>query len=378
MKKHEGRETVELFSLDKNGATPYHEQILNQIRESILSSVLHPGDKLPSESAFTTHLEISRNTIRQALLSAENEGLIERIVGKGSYVRDHKARSSTLDFVGYVVSNFLDDSHREMIVASESLLRNRGYSLMFASSQGRFHDEFDIVTQFVRQGAAGIIVWPSPAPADSQFYRQLSDQRVPVVFLDRLPKGLAIGDVITSDNRLGGKLATQHLLSRGHSRINFVSAPSMEIAPAFERYEGYQEATIEAGLTPAEPLILQTGKPEFSVADLQEWLTSRHTLVEHISNTIEASGATGFFCVNDATAVLLQEALRLARSDSNGIEVVGFDGSQYAAFGSHRFASVAQDFGTIGRIAAERLLWQMNGGTSPSVHRVPVELRLPS
>lgn len=378
MKKHEGKEAIELFSLDKNGGTPYHEQILNQIRQSILSSVLHPGDKLPSESAFTTHLEISRNTIRQALLSAENEGLLERIVGKGSYVRDHRARSSTLDFVGYVVSNFLDDSHREMIVASESLLRNRGYSLMFASSQGHFHDEFDIVTQFVQQGAAGIIVWPSPAPADTQFYQQLYDQRVPLVFLDRLPRGVTTGDVVTSDNRLGGRLATEYLLGRGHRRIRFLTAPSMGIAPAVERYQGYSEASEEAGLSPAEPLILQTGKPEFSVADLQEWLTTRSSLVRHISRAIEESGATGFFCVNDATAILLQESLRLAGSTNDGIDVVGFDGTQFAAFSAYRFATIAQDFSAIGRIAAERLLWQMNGGTDLAVHRVPVELRLPS
>ena len=47
---------------------------------------LKPGQKLPSEHHLVRTLGMARTTIRQAMASLENDGLIRRVQGKGTFV----------------------------------------------------------------------------------------------------------------------------------------------------------------------------------------------------------------------------------------------------------------------------------------------------
>lgn len=53
------------------------DEIVRQIRELIASHVLKVGDKLPSEREFETILQVSRNSIRQAIKALADMGLLE-------------------------------------------------------------------------------------------------------------------------------------------------------------------------------------------------------------------------------------------------------------------------------------------------------------
>jgi GntR family transcriptional repressor for pyruvate dehydrogenase complex len=44
-----------------------HDTIINLVKEYILSNKLDPGDKLPSERDLAQTLDVSRNSIREAL-----------------------------------------------------------------------------------------------------------------------------------------------------------------------------------------------------------------------------------------------------------------------------------------------------------------------
>ena len=53
------------------------DEIATQIRGMVASGRLKPGDKLPSERELSQLLQVSRNTLREALRTLENAGLVE-------------------------------------------------------------------------------------------------------------------------------------------------------------------------------------------------------------------------------------------------------------------------------------------------------------
>lgn len=63
------------------------EQAFNQLKEQILSGTWKEGEKLPSELELTESLGVSRTSIRQAIRTLANYGLVETHNGTGTYVK---------------------------------------------------------------------------------------------------------------------------------------------------------------------------------------------------------------------------------------------------------------------------------------------------
>jgi GntR family transcriptional repressor for pyruvate dehydrogenase complex len=73
-----------LFSPIKN--TKVYEQVIEQIKDMIVSGTLKKGDKLPSERELVEHLQVSRTSIREALRALQIMGLVECRQGEGNYI----------------------------------------------------------------------------------------------------------------------------------------------------------------------------------------------------------------------------------------------------------------------------------------------------
>jgi GntR family transcriptional regulator len=74
--------------MDKvESATPLFAQVRDALKASIADGSLAPGDKLPSEEALQRRFGVSRVTIRQALSELQAMDMIEKVNGKGSFVR---------------------------------------------------------------------------------------------------------------------------------------------------------------------------------------------------------------------------------------------------------------------------------------------------
>ncbi|HTH40946.1 MAG TPA: GntR family transcriptional regulator [Rhodocyclaceae bacterium] len=68
------------------GLQPLYAQIAEALRGRILDGSYQPHDRIPSESEMMLAFNVSRITVRQALKELENEGLIFKLQGKGSFV----------------------------------------------------------------------------------------------------------------------------------------------------------------------------------------------------------------------------------------------------------------------------------------------------
>lgn len=68
-------------------AKPGYEVIADYIKNDILNSSYKVGDKIPSERSLSQKYEVSRSTIREAVRSLENSGLLLTKHGGGTYVK---------------------------------------------------------------------------------------------------------------------------------------------------------------------------------------------------------------------------------------------------------------------------------------------------
>lgn len=75
------------IGLDRHAPIPLYYQLKLALLDHFKQTGMQPGDRVPPEVAIEKRYGVSRTTIRQALGELESEGVIERIQGKGSFLR---------------------------------------------------------------------------------------------------------------------------------------------------------------------------------------------------------------------------------------------------------------------------------------------------
>ncbi|MDT8977729.1 GntR family transcriptional regulator [Paenibacillus sp. chi10] len=95
---------------------PIYMQILNQIRQSILSGELRAGDSLPSIRQLAKDLQVSVITTKRVYEELEKEKLIDSVVGKGSFVS-----GANKDFIREQRMKQLEEKMIEIIRESKEL-----------------------------------------------------------------------------------------------------------------------------------------------------------------------------------------------------------------------------------------------------------------
>ena len=76
--------------ISNSAEKPIYEQIVQQIKNQIISGVLKEGETLPSMRLLAKELRISVITTKRAYEDLERDGFIETVTGKGSFVAKKK------------------------------------------------------------------------------------------------------------------------------------------------------------------------------------------------------------------------------------------------------------------------------------------------
>ncbi|KAF1295767.1 GntR family transcriptional regulator [Enterococcus sp. JM4C] len=74
------------------GSLPVYIQIHDQLKEEIENGLWKIGDRLPSERELSVKFGVSRMTLRQAIQTLSDEGILERKIGSGTYVAREKVQ----------------------------------------------------------------------------------------------------------------------------------------------------------------------------------------------------------------------------------------------------------------------------------------------
>ena len=75
-----------MFELDVRSRKPIYEQLVERLKELIITEILKTDEQLPSVRTLAQQLTINPNTIQKAYRELEVQGYIYSIKGKGSFV----------------------------------------------------------------------------------------------------------------------------------------------------------------------------------------------------------------------------------------------------------------------------------------------------
>ena len=363
------------LNVDHGSAVPLHTQLQRQIHNLIHSGHWAPGSRLPSETQLQRNLNISRNTVRQALREIESEGLIERIPGRGSFVAREFPSEKGETLVAFIVGQF--ESELDMLSAAERMAREKDCLLVFYSHRGDYREEQRLLRQLVEQKVSGVLLWSCrPAGARGSLQEELGLTLPPLVMVDRDTPGL-LTDFITSDNVGGARLAVGHLRELGHRRIICLSHSRNDLLPVAERIQGYHGAMAEAGdAAAASTWVLPTGGelPLAEVLRLSQDLDN--PTMREFQRRLQEERPEAIFAINDHVACLaLRAAQMLGWQVPGDLSIVGYDNVIYGSFFTPPLTTIVQDYGALGRGAMELLVQRMADRSLPARNvRVPVTL----
>lgn len=321
-----------------------------------------------------------------------------RAASMADVARHAGVSSQTVSRVSNGLTN-VDETTRERVLASMRAVGYRPNGAARALKYGRFHTigvimftletlgnvrTLDAIATEAAIADYSVTLMPVPDPtmgAVRGAYRRLTEQAVDgiiIIFeaslLDRveitLPPGLPVVvidsnagsgyTVVDTDQALGARLATQHLLDLGHHQVWHIAGPTSSFS-AMHRVESWQRTLDEAGVAPPDP-------------HHGDWSTESGY---RIGLELGArDDVTAVFAANDQMALGAMRAFHeLGRSIPGDVSVVGFDDMDEARAFWPPLTSVHQHFREVGRVAMARLLSQIadpsaGGGTT----LIPTEL----
>ncbi|WP_159449684.1 LacI family DNA-binding transcriptional regulator [Demequina sp. NBRC 110057] len=174
------------------------------------------------------------------------------------------------------------------------------------------------------------------------------DPGIPVVHL--LTGGTPAGASASIDQVEGARLAMQHLLDLGHTRIQHVAGPQ-SYTEARLRADAYRQIMAERGL---ESLPIVEG----------DWTADSGF---HAADALVAD-ATAVFCGNDQMAFgLLHHLTEKGIVVPRDMSLVGFDDTGEARHSVPPLTTVRQDFAAVGQLAVDLLAAQLGRGVAPAV-----------
>jgi LacI family transcriptional regulator len=231
-----------------------------------------------------------------------------------------------------------------------------GYSLLLKELP-RFDSENikPLIQNLLSHHVDGII-WAVPQVGDNRAWldNPLNDLQVPIVFLtmENHP-GLTI---ISFDNFLAGKMATDHLLQQGYKRIGHISGP-MDWWESRQRKAGWKAALSEAGI---EPLEIHCTEGNWSSS-------SGEIAFKQLLNQYPEMDAV--FVANDQMALSVIQISCQGNIDVPGkLGVVGMDGLPETAYYYPPLTTIVLDQYLQGCTAVEEIVNAIDRSRTPAGH----------
>ncbi|AEG43578.1 LacI family DNA-binding transcriptional regulator [Isoptericola variabilis] len=165
---------------------------------------------------------------------------------------------------------------------------------------------------------------------------------------------------ITADNVEAGRLAIDHLLSCGRTRIAHVSG-DVTYKAAKDRARGAADALADAGLE-------LVGGRTFFGSWSEGWGRGAARMVVERHPDVDA-----FFCGSDQIARGVLDALReLGRDVPTDVSVIGFDNWAVLTTNARpQLTSIDMNLEQVGRVAAKRLFAAIEGTASSGIEELP-------
>ena len=324
-----------------------YEKIAEWIRKEVEAGALSLGDKLPSENELMAQFQVSRQTVRTALLLLRKEGIVEGRRGSGSYITANVHRRTGKEIRIAVLLTCVDSYiFPALLRGMEAGLSREGCTLQISVTENAVEKERMLLKEFLRMSSIdGLIAEPVKSGLPNPnlgLYRELKSAGVPVLFVNSFYPEIDIPYVSLNDQK-AGYIAARHLAECGHTRIGGIF--KADDGQGRRRYAGYMQALMERDLKIRSQDVIWIDSNE--MADMEGESEKFLKRLEH---------CTACVCYNDEIACKLELILKKGGVQvPQDISIVGIDNSNLAELSQTPLTSLDNPSEELGRAAAEKI-----------------------
>ncbi|MDQ6594892.1 GntR family transcriptional regulator [Bacillus salipaludis] len=333
-----------------------YQIIIDEIKSKILSGDYKLDEKIPTESDLQETYNVSRHTVRKAILELANEGFLRSEKGSGTYVSNkYQSKSggnSTNKTIGVITTYISDYIFPSIIRGIERRLKEDNYSLLLASTNNDVEQEKKALEMMLSYGVDGLIIEPTKSNLynpNIAYYLSFKEQDVPFIMINAYYEELEV-PFLCLDDVQSSYLATKELISKGHTQIGLISKTD-DLQGKF-RMKGYIKALGEAKLRfqPEQVLSYTTEtKPDLS-SNLKKFLIENRDVL------------TAMVCYNDEVGLEVANVCRqLDISVPEKLSIIGQDNSYIAKNANIKLTTLTHPQEQMGRDAADWVIKKLQG-----------------
>jgi GntR family transcriptional regulator, arabinose operon transcriptional repressor len=326
-----------------------------KLREEIRKGRYAVGDRLSSEPLLAKKFGVNRGTIRKALTILQQERLIARQRGHGTFVSSPAFGEGTRANVSMIGAMVWEKEYYfgAIIQEASGYSTSRGYMLTTCSNETPDFERSG-TDAFIRNGILGVVLAPNLSTRSREAYNRLIAENLPVVIIDSLIPGIN-EDFVSIDDQQGTYMATQHLIELGHSQIAYVGHNEHTDLPCQpERRAGFLNACRQSDITVPEAWIVEAAS-----LDAQDYLPKLRNLLG------QGNRPTAIVTYNDVWAIrIMQVAREFQLNVPNDLSVTGFDNSAVSRDYDIPLTTVSPEPNAVGMTAVDLLISKIEGRRS--------------
>lgn len=339
-------------------------QLRAVLRQEIDSGLYGDSGKLPSERALAERFGVSRTSVRESLDGLVKDGVLTRVVGKGTFVASAsdvmdiapaQAPASVAFLIGENIFHFVQPGYSRVLLGAEQMCRQLGHPLVFHS----VGEDENFEESWERNRAVGIGGYLVAGGLRKKTLDLLLNRDIPVVLTDLIVQD-ENASAVGPDYGSGTRQALEHLAGLGHRQIGFIGFPNSE------KYRAYWQ-TLDA--------LDVTYRPQFvhflHLPDVPPGILAGFQAMQAIIHS--GNVPTAIVVTNDLVGVGVMEALKLAGiSVPDDVSIVGYD--DLGAGTAPPLTTIRSFPEEVGRVAARILLANISGDATEQRIAIPTEL----
>lgn len=330
-----------------------YRKLYNWGRTLILSGVFKNEEKFPSEHILEKKFGYSRQTVRNALRKLENEKLILRVRGSGTYVSyKNGAENREKRHIGLILSYFSDYLFPQVYEGIKSVLEEKGFVIDVAITKNRLNDEAIYLEGLLNSDVSGFIIegtrssFPNP---NIRLYKEIRKRNIPTIFIHNHYGNQSFDSIEMADAQAGYEI-TRHLIKNGHKRIGGIF--KYDDIQGQERYKGFIECLSDYGVKFDDDYIRW-----YSTEDMEEKFSPK-SLLKMYKRTKDC---TAMIIYNDEIADRYLDFLKnKGISVPRDLSLVSFDDARLVENEELKILSVVHPKFELGRLAAKNLIKMLN------------------
>lgn len=328
--------------------------------------------RFPTEEALCREFAVSRVTMRKALAALEEEGLLRRHQGSGSYLTG-KSPDPSGNSLALLLASPLRYRSPVILEQARRAAAEAGFSLAVYNMHSSFQTERQILLELLANPPRGLLLEsfsaiPDPntdllmrligAPLSVPAVSLPGPVRIPDASLPGAPAILPI-PFAAEDSLQGARLLVRTLTQLGHRRIAGIFSSCAQ--PDAARFQSWMTALREEGLPMHPDLFLLPGNPETG-----EIANGTDARLSAFLQKVTAS-CTALVCSDDLlAAAVLQKLPALGLRVPEDFSLASFEGSYLQRLSPIHTASLV---GTacLGECSVHLLLQKLRGETPESL-----------